>query len=518
MKRVMKNCFGILLLLLLVGKVSAQTDPVLMRIGGKEVLRSEFERACLKEGIAGTDRKGLDACLSRFIDTKLKVAAAEAAGLDTSRTFLQEQEAYRRRLVKSYLADAEEAEQAARCYYEKQKSRHRAGQIRVKHIFRRLPQNIPGVVLREEEARMDSIYGALTAEGAATTAFDAYVERFSDQKQAFWMEGLQMPAEFEEVAFGLKVGEVSRPFFTPQGIHIVKVLEQKEWLPFEAVREAIIARQSRGSSAKKVTRMLVEKLKKEYRYAPDKVGVQELLAKGRTDRTLFTLDGKAYGGKDFARFAAVYPAGVRRQLEAFTAKTVLDYENSRLEQKHPELRWRVRQHADSLLVAEITRRAFRAGDSEAELAAYFESHRSEFHWQEPRYKGIVLHCRTKRLAKQARKFLKRIPEEEWLDAIRLTFNAGGASEVQAERGLFASGDNVYVDELVFKKAKADPVLSHPFTAVQGRKLKGPERWQEVREPLVTACRKAAEQRWLAGLRAGSKVEIDQEVLKTVNNH
>lgn len=90
--------------------------------------------------------------------------------------------------------------------------------------------------------------------------------------------------------------------------------------------------------------------------------------------------------------------------------------------------------------------------------------------------------------------------------------------MQAERGLFASGDNVYVDELVFKKAKADPVLSHPFTAVQGRKLKGPERWQEVREPLVTACRKAAEQRWLAGLRAGSKVEIDQEVLKTVNNH
>lgn len=515
----MKNCFGMLLLLFFAGNALAQTDPVLVRIGGKEVLRSEFERSCLEAGIAGTGRKGLDACLSRFIDTKLKVAAAEAAGLDTSRTFLQEQAAYRRGLVKSYLVDAEETEQAARRYYERLKSRHRAGQVRVKHIFRRLPQNIPGIVLREEEARMDSIYEALTAEGAATAVFDACVERFSEQKQSFWVEGLQVPAEFEEVAFGLKVGEVSRPFFTPQGIHIVKVIEQKELLPFEEMREEIIARQSGRGGAGKAARALVEKLKKEYCYATDKAGVQELLAKGSTNRTLFTLDGKGYGGKEFARFAAVYPASVRRQLDAFTTKTVLDYENSRLEQKHPELRWQMRQHADSLLVEEITRRTLRVRENEAELAAYFEAHRSEFHWQEPRYKGIVLHCRTKRLAKQVRKFLKRIPEEEWMDAIRLTFNAGGASEVQAEQGLFALGDNVYVDKLVFdKKADAVPVLSHPFTAVQGRKLKGPERWQEVREPLVAACRKAAEQRWLADLRAGRKVEIDQEVLKTVNNH
>ena len=30
---------------------------------------------------------------------------------------------------------------------------------------------------------------------------------------------------------------------------------------------------------------------------PDKAGIDELLAKGSTSRVLFTLDGKAYGGK-----------------------------------------------------------------------------------------------------------------------------------------------------------------------------------------------------------------------------
>ena len=36
------------------------------------------------------------------------------------------------------------------------------------------------------------------------------------------------------------------------------------------------------------------------------------------------------------------------------------------------------------------------------------------------------------------------------------------------------GDNAYVDELVFKGKNATPVLSFPFTAVQGRKQKGPD--------------------------------------------
>lgn len=155
---------------------------------------------------------------------------------------------------------------------------------------------------------------------------------------------------------------------------------------------------------------------------------------------------------------------------------------------------------------------------EAGLKAYFETHRSDFHWDEPRYKGIVLHCTTKRVAKQVRKFLKQIPENEWMDAIRLTFNAGGEVKVQAEQGVFAPGDNAYVDDKVFKGKEAEPVLSFPFTTVLGRKQKGPDCWQEVRDPLVAAYRSYLEAHWGAKLRASGKVEIDQEVLKTVNKH
>ena len=462
--------------------VSAQDDPVLMRINGKEVLRSEFERSYNKGGTSvGAGRKALDAYVNKFIDFRLKIEAAEVVGLDTSRVFQKEQDEYRRCLIKSYLTDEETAEQEARQYYDKMKSGRRAGRVYVKHIFKYLPQNISGHTLREMESRMDSIYRALAKEGGAVPSFDACVEQFSDEKKAFLVGWL---------------------------------------LPFERMKDKIIRCQTRRHGMDKGTRAFVDKLKKEYHYMPDKAGIDELLAKGSTSRVLFTLDGKAYGGKEFAGFAAVYPAGTRRQLEAFTVKTILDYENSRLELKHPEFCALVQGHRDSMLLAEITDREVgkRSVVDEAGLKAFFEAHRSDFHWDEPRYKGIVLHCTTKRVAKQVRKFLKQIPEEEWMDAIRLTFNAGDTPKVRAEQGLFAPGDNAYVDELVFKGKNATPVLSFPFTAVQGRKQKGPDSWQEVREPLVTAYRNYLETHWVAKLRTAGKVEIDQEVLKTVNNH
>ena len=518
----MIRLFLILVLFGFGGTVLAQHDPVVMRVNGKEVLRSEFEFFYNKANPSvRVSFKELGAYASRFADFKLKIAAAEAAGLDTSRTFREEQNGYRRRLMKVYLTDEGMAERAARSYYDKMKSARYAGRVCAKHIFIYLPQNVTGQTLRGVEARMDSIYEALAKGNGGAASFDACVERFSDEKEAFWVSWLQMPVEFEEVVFGLQTGEISRPFFTPQGIHIVRVLEREELPPFEEMKEEIHRRQNRCRGVDKGTRALVEKLKKEYRYMPDKAGVAELLAKGKTERVLFTLDGKAYDGSLFSRFAAAHPAGVGRQLDGFITKSILDYEGGRLEEKHSECRIWMQAHRDSMLLAEVTEREIEQGlTDEAGLEAYFEAHRSDYDWKEPRYKGIVLHGATKRVVKQARKFLKQLPEEEWMDAVRLTFNAGNAPQIRVEQGVFVPGDNEWVDMRIFgrKRAVLTPDLSFPFTAVLGHKQKGPASWTEVREPLKAAYRQELEECWTARLRAAGMVEIDQEVLKTVNNH
>lgn len=202
-------------------------------------------------------------------------------------------------------------------------------------------------------------------------------------------------------------------------------------------------------------------------------------------------------------------------------KSVLDYEYSRLEQKHPEFRMLMQEYRDGMLLFEISSREVwnRAPSDEAGMAAYFETHRSDYHWEQPRYKGIVIHAATKRKGKQARKLLKSLPEAEWQDAIRLTLNAG-KQQIRSEQGLFAPGDNAYVDDRIFKqkKRKPGPLPSFPFTVFLGRKVKGPEHYHEVRARLAGDYQNYLEECWVARLRAASKVEVNQEVLKTVNKH
>lgn len=426
---------------------------------------------------------------------RLKVKAAETAGLDTTRAFRDGQAEYHRNLVRSYLTDKEAEERAAKEYYKKLEVGNRkpeaedAYEVLVEEYFIRLPQNVSAATLHEAEVKMDSVYQEIRNQKTGNPDFSSS-----------WVGRLQRPQEFEEMAFSLPIGETSRPFFTPQGLHIIKVLDRRELPPFEEMKEEIVRRQTHSYAGDRGAQAAVERLKKEYAYTPDNAGINELLSKGTTDRTLFTLDGKRYGGREFALFATTYPAKTHRQLEAFTAKSMLDYSYRHIDGSHPELCAMLQAHRDSLLVAAITEREVEQKiRDEAGVQTYFDAHRADYRWDVPRFKGIVLHCTTKRVAKQVRKFLKQLPEKEWPDAIRLAVNGKGAPEVQAEQGLFAEGDNAFVDEQVFKRGKAVPVTGFPYTVVKGRKQKGPDRWQEVRDKVVGDYRDYLQAAWEASL-------------------
>ena len=116
------------------------------------------------------------------------------------------------------------------------------------------------------------------------------------------------------------------------------------------------------------------------------------------------------------------------------------------------------------------------------------------------------------------KILKKLPENEWVDKLRQAFNVSGVEKIQIEQGVFAVGDNKYVDKLVFKKGGFDPVVSYPFTIVSGGKQKGPDDYREVIEQVRKDYRTYLDTYWTRELKESGKVEINQEVLKTVNNN
>ena len=449
----------------------SDVDPVLMRVGGCDVTRSEFEYYYNRAVRLASGELTPKTYARLFTDFKLKVQAAEAAGLDTLLAFRGEMAAYRARLSVAWLTDSVVLDRALRRRYARVVAAGPA--VRVEQVWRCLPQNVTGTALRAAIVQMDSIYEALCQAGPE--AFGDFVERFSNDKSVRWVRRLEETAEFADTVFALKPGTWTRPFFTPRGLHIVRVLERAEVPPFEAVRDSLL--QASPRCVAEAARAWAERRKEAYGF---------VASRRLTDRQV---------------------------------QQILAAEYTRLEREDPVYRLALQSYREDALARAVDRREAErvAGADEETLQAYFDRHRADYHWDTPRFRGIVLHCTGKRVAKRARKMLKHLPEAEWGNAVRLMFNKDEV-QIRVEQGTFAPGDNASVDERVFKRGEAPEVNGFPHTVLVGKKLKGPSDYREVRPALLADYCAASESQWLAALRAGGKVEINQEVLKTVNNH
>ena len=80
-------------------------DPVLMKINGKDVRLSEFQYLYNKNNSQQIQQQSLDEYVDMFVTYKLKVADAEAAGIDTTMSFIREFKGYRNELARPYLTD-----------------------------------------------------------------------------------------------------------------------------------------------------------------------------------------------------------------------------------------------------------------------------------------------------------------------------------------------------------------------------------------------------------------------------
>lgn len=180
----------------------------------------------------------------------------------------------------------------------------------------------------------------------------------------------------------------------------------------------------------------------------------------------------------------------------------------------------VQELHDGLLAAYLSRK-YQASEKiyqDSDLERYFKQHKSEYAWDLPHYKGAVIHCKNKKTASAIKKYLKKKPIAEWKTALdELTGNAV-APKARIEAGIFQIGTNKYIDKLVFKCGGFEPDIALPYTFVMGKKLKkGPESYEDVKEEVVRDYSAVYEDAWMKDLKLKYKVEINQEVLKTVNN-
>ena len=228
----MKRILISLSLVALAMTAAAQEDPIVMRINGVPVTRSEFEYNYNKNNSEGViDKKNVDEYVDLFVNYKLKVQAALDDKLDTLSSYQKEFRQYRDQQIRPLLVPEGAKEAEVRKYYDGLLSRLEGKQLlQPAHILIVLPQDATEEKKAAAKARIDSVYQALKdgadfAELAKKISQDPVSSK--DGGLLPWFGPGQTLKEFEDVAYSLQPGQMSSPFLSPIGYHIILMKERK---------------------------------------------------------------------------------------------------------------------------------------------------------------------------------------------------------------------------------------------------------------------------------------------------
>ena len=220
----------------------AQSDPVTW--AGVDVPRSEFEYSYNKNNTDGViDKKTVEEYVELFVNYKLKVQAALDAKYDTLSSFKTEFAQYRdQQVLPTFVTDADMLAEAHKVYDQTVENIGPDGLVSAAHILILTPQKATEEQQQEAKRRIDSVYTALQA-GAD---FEALAKQVSQDPGSArrggmlgWFSRHQMVKEFEDAAFALQPGQMSKPFQSPYGWHIILMKERKQLEPFDFHRESI---------------------------------------------------------------------------------------------------------------------------------------------------------------------------------------------------------------------------------------------------------------------------------------
>lgn len=197
----------------------AKGDPVLMTINGKDIKLSEFEYLYHKNNQQQIEKETLEQYVDRFVLYKQKVADAEAAGIDTTSLFIKEFEGYQKDLAAPYITeDTTYRWQFIQEAYDRYKQ-----QIDIDHFM--LPVGSATETMANMN-RMDSIRNCVLNGEKWEDLVDKYSSDPSKTRNHGhygFISSLMFPYDFENVAYGTPVGEVSKPFATKYGVHMIRV-------------------------------------------------------------------------------------------------------------------------------------------------------------------------------------------------------------------------------------------------------------------------------------------------------
>lgn len=413
------------------------------------------------------------------------------------------------------------------------------GQVLAEHILR-LTRGMSPEKAQAQKAYIDSLY-TLVSNGAS---FEAVAAANSEDPGSAsqggklpWFGVGQMVPEFEDTAFSLKDGEISKPFATSYGYHIIKRLEGKGLASFEDVKSNIknaISRDERGQLAAK---RRVQQLRKQYGAKADDKAItrlrKQIMDNGGCDSAMlatFVASDMTVAkiGKQKLPLSEVMAeelvngfAGtpeqqadqlsqaVERRLDA----VVVENKRDDLMKEEPSYRNLVNEYRDGMLMFEIQDRNVwsKAKEDKEGLEKFFNENRENYKWDAPRFKSRIIFTTSDSLLSQINSYLKENPVSA--DSLATVLKKRFGRDVKVERVLAAKGENAITDYLGFGGEKPEPQGRWiAYEAWEPKIIDQPEEALDVRGVVISDYQDYLLKQWLEELNRKYPANVNRKVL------
>lgn len=626
----------------LISQAQVKDNDILFTVDGDPIKASEFIRVYNKnlDLVKDESQKDVDAYLKLFINYQLKVKEARRLGLDENKQYLREFNNYKKQLTKNYLADNQVTDALVREAYERTTNDVKASHILVRiedtetdtiEVYNQLLKLRERVINEGFETVKKEIHNGKTifaedlgyfggfkmvypfetaafntpvgevsmpfrtrfgyhvvkvfdkrkALGQVTVAhimvsnkqndttivpeerirqiykkveqgekFESLAKQFSDDKSTSNKGGALSPfiggqlgsEAFENVAFALEnPGDISKPFKTEHGWHIVKLIRKKGIQPFEKVETELQNKVKRDSRSKLINTALVKKLMAKYNIVENKDALSyfesiigdDYVKQGWTvpedlkEGTLITIEDNDISFKNFANHLMATQRKYARK--TVSAKSIVDdeyniyleskvkkFHEENLEFENEEFAFVLKEYRDGLLLFDLMEQEVwnAASKDSVGLQNYYENNKSNYVWKD-RADAIILSSASKSNIEAVKKQLEK---GNSVENILTDINSKGKSNVLTTSDIFENGNQVLPKDFEFVKG-ISKIYQHndAFHVILVKDVlpAATKTLEEARGNVVSDYQNYIEENWVRGLNDRYKVEIDTKVLKRI---
>lgn len=554
--------------------LSAQSDAVLMTINGRPIYASEFLYIYQKNNQEANtaDVKTMDEYLDLFVNFKLKVAEAESQGIDTTEAFFKELKGYRGQAAQKYLRDEQALDSLVKLSHHRMQYMRRA-----RHIVIACGQNASDSAREAAMEQINDLRTrALAGEDFAALAHEYSQDPSAKENdgELGWVIPFRYVYSFEDAIYNTPVGEITPVFVSPYGVHIALVEEEQLTQEVHAAHIMKMVKKGDDDSdlrAKQQIDSIYEVLQAGANFEQTAMNLSDdkgtavrggdlgWFSKGMMvpefENTVYSLDEggistpfrSQYGWHIAILYAKreVQPldsihSQVMRQVQrdqrveeadkAFIRRTraeyhlsdnlsddeVRQYADDHLEDKYSEFRHLVQEYHDGILLFDISLNQVwdKASKDTVALTRYFEEHKKEYRWNEPRFKGYLIYAKDKESARRAQIIIKTANPDSVNSYIAHRINNDSVKLVRVEQGLWRKGQNPAVDKFGFKTKVKDYQPNEKYPVVmtcKGKVLRHPEVYTDERGKVTSDYQDQLEAEWVQQLRDRFEVVIDYDV-------